>query len=156
MSRSWAGGSTRAWRKLRQQILMQAGYQCQIRIAGVCTGRATCVHHTQGRRATGDDPAHLQAACQPCNARINDPAVVSKHQTIVTWVRAHGRPVAWREIVRQFPDHGAIGKVLIRAVQRGELARRGRGLYAAGPTALPPTIDPTWREDPPNEAVTRW
>jgi len=74
MSRSWAGGSTRAWRRLRIRILYRDGYACRLRIPGVCTGLATHVHHTLGREVTGDDPAHLVAACAPCNLATGDPS----------------------------------------------------------------------------------
>ncbi len=74
MSRAWAKGSTTAWRKLRAQILQRDGYRCRIQLPGVCTGRATHVHHIHGRARTGDDPAHLVAACAPCNLKTGDPA----------------------------------------------------------------------------------
>lgn len=73
MSRSWAKGSTRAWRRTRALVLQRDGYQCQLQIPGVCTTRATHVHHTKGRAITGDDPAHLVAACAPCNLQVGDP-----------------------------------------------------------------------------------
>ena len=82
VSRAWARGSTRAWRKLRLTVLAQHGYRCQLRCPGEwpvhggmarCLGRADCVHHTLGRAITGDDPTYLTAACTPCNAHIGDP-----------------------------------------------------------------------------------
>ena len=77
MSRSWAGGSTTAWRKLRASVLednlLNNGGWCVLNIPGVCTGPATCAHHTQGRAVTGDDPRHLVAACEACNLHIGDP-----------------------------------------------------------------------------------
>lgn len=72
MSRSWAGGSTWAWRKTRAKVLARDGYRCQLGLPG-CTGKATEVHHKQGREATGDDPEHLVAACQNCNLKVGDP-----------------------------------------------------------------------------------
>jgi 5-methylcytosine-specific restriction endonuclease McrA len=72
-SDGWPGGSTRAWRKIRAAILARDGRQCQLRIEGICRGRADCVHHTAGRAVTGDDPRHLVAACTPCNLHIGDP-----------------------------------------------------------------------------------
>jgi 5-methylcytosine-specific restriction endonuclease McrA len=78
--RAWQGGSTRAWRRLRRQVLERDGYRCQIRLPpwgpGTdqrCAITADCVHHTRGRATTGDDPTYLQAACTPCNLRIGDP-----------------------------------------------------------------------------------
>ncbi|XTZ16408.1 HNH endonuclease [Micromonospora echinospora] len=82
MSRSWKGGSTRAWRRTRALVLLRDGYQCRAHADGwcarvpgvhVCTEHATQVHHTLGRSTTGDDPAHLVAACASCNRHIGDP-----------------------------------------------------------------------------------
>jgi 5-methylcytosine-specific restriction endonuclease McrA len=73
MSKSWAGGSTRRWRKIRRGVLIRDNYQCQIQLTGICTGRATCVHHTLGKAVTGDDPTYLVAACTECNLKIGDP-----------------------------------------------------------------------------------
>lgn len=70
---AWRGGSTRAWRRLRAQILARDLHLCQLRIPGVCTQTADCVHHTHGRNVTGDDPRYLAAACTPCNLHIGDP-----------------------------------------------------------------------------------
>lgn len=87
MSRSWAGGSTRAWRKIRARVLARDGYQCQIRKAGVCTSRATHVHHTQGRAVTGDDERYLVAACEPCNLSVGEPAAhaTPKPRPLTRW-----------------------------------------------------------------------
>lgn len=74
MARGWAGkGSTTAWRRLRLRILDRDGWACQIRLPGVCKGEADCVHHTKGKERTGDDPAHLAAACTPCNLKLGEP-----------------------------------------------------------------------------------
>jgi 5-methylcytosine-specific restriction endonuclease McrA len=72
LSGAWGAGSTRAWRKTREQVLRRDGYRCMLQIEGVCVGRADCVHHTIGK-ANGDDPDHLVAACTPCNLRVGDP-----------------------------------------------------------------------------------
>jgi hypothetical protein len=74
VSRAWVTGSTRAWRRLREQILARDHHTCQVRLPDVCTHRATCVHHTLGRAYTGDDPAFLVASCAPCNLRLGDPS----------------------------------------------------------------------------------
>lgn len=74
MSKSWASGSSRRWRKLRLAVLVRDGWVCQLRRPDVCTGRATHVHHTLGRTVTGDeDDRYLVAACEPCNLAVGDP-----------------------------------------------------------------------------------
>ena len=73
MSKAWQGGSTRRWRTVRADVLQRDGWRCQLRLAKVCTGTATCVHHTRGKARTGDDPAYLVAACKPCNLAVGDP-----------------------------------------------------------------------------------
>lgn len=72
MSRSWTGGSTTAWRKLRAAVLFRDGFQCQLRLDG-CTGTAEHAHHTVGRSVSGDDPAFIVAACAHCNLAVGDP-----------------------------------------------------------------------------------
>lgn len=61
------------WRKVRRFVLERDEYRCQIRIQGICLTVADCVHHTLGWAVTGDNPAHLIAACTPCNQRIGEP-----------------------------------------------------------------------------------
>lgn len=73
MSKSWAGGSTSAWRRVRRQVLVRDDYLCQIKIRGTCTGAAQHVHHVLGRAITGDDPTYLVAACAACNLAVGDP-----------------------------------------------------------------------------------
>ena len=78
----WDGrGSTRAWRRIRAQVLARDGYVCQLRLPGVCTIHATCVHHTIGKAVSGDDPRYLVASCQPCNGRIGDPQRPQRRRT---------------------------------------------------------------------------
>jgi len=48
------------------------GQQCTLKVPGICTVRATEVHHVRGWRA-GDDVRHLEPACQPCNLKLGDP-----------------------------------------------------------------------------------
>lgn len=86
MSRGWAGGSTRAWRRTRAAVLLHNlltnGGRCQLALPGTwrtragqlrrCLGRADCVHHPHGK-ARGDDPRLLMAVCTPCNLKVGDP-----------------------------------------------------------------------------------
>jgi 5-methylcytosine-specific restriction endonuclease McrA len=72
MSRSWAKGSTAAWRRIRAAVLARDGYRCQLKLEG-CTTKAEHAHHTIGREVSGDDPAFLVASCPSCNYRIGDP-----------------------------------------------------------------------------------
>lgn len=73
MSTSWAGGSTRSHRRARAAVLARDGGRCQLNIPGICTGTATCAHHVLGKSVTGDDPAHMIAACAACNGHVGDP-----------------------------------------------------------------------------------
>ena len=72
MSKAWSGGSTRDWRRRRALVLARDGHRCQLKLKG-CTTKATHAHHTGGREVTGDDMAHLVAACQHCNLATGDP-----------------------------------------------------------------------------------
>ena len=71
MSRGWAGGSTRRWRKIRAYVLARDGHVCQLRMPG-CLGTATDAHHIDGR-AYGDNPDRITAACGPCNRAVGEP-----------------------------------------------------------------------------------
>lgn len=95
MSTTWRGGSTRRWRGIRAGVLAanaqpigKGGWvhgwgnpvwhkgnngRCRLGIVGVCTGKATQVHHTLGRTLTGDDPRYVLASCQPCNLHVGNP-----------------------------------------------------------------------------------
>jgi hypothetical protein len=87
VSRSWAKGSTTAWRRTRAAVLAANANQnkgrCQLDVGqgcarhgrpcpGVCTGRANTVHHTKGK-AHGDDVRYLVAACAECNGHVGNP-----------------------------------------------------------------------------------
>lgn len=86
MSRAWARGSTRRWRRIRAAKLLDNlvnnGGRCQLALPGTwttrtgqvrqCAGQADCVHHPHGK-ARGDDPDLLMATCTPCNLRVGDP-----------------------------------------------------------------------------------
>lgn len=71
MSKSWEGGSTRAWRRTRALVLRRDGHACQLALPG-CTHRATHAHHLDGK-AAGDDPARIVAACEHCNLSTGEP-----------------------------------------------------------------------------------
>jgi hypothetical protein len=82
VSKAWSGGSTRAWRRLRAQVLehnrlpVRLGGndgRCRRALPGVCTGQADQVHHILGRAVTGDDARYLEAVCGPCNRFIGEP-----------------------------------------------------------------------------------
>ncbi|MEU5721582.1 hypothetical protein ABZ783_07145 [Micromonospora sp. NPDC047738] len=70
MSKSWAKGSTRAWRRTRAQVLARDGHRCQLKLPG-CTTVATHVHHVRGKQH-GDDEAYLVASCEHCNLSTGD------------------------------------------------------------------------------------
>jgi hypothetical protein len=77
VSRAWAKGSTRRWRRLRAVILANNAAtnqgRCNLSLPDVCTGQADTVHHTLGKDVTGDDPRYLMATCRACNLSIGDP-----------------------------------------------------------------------------------
>lgn len=89
MSRSWAKGSTYAWRKMRRAILLANQHEnrgrCTLAIPKVCTHTATEVHHVKGK-AHGDDPKWLVPCCKPCNLHVGSPARHSPQpRRISTW-----------------------------------------------------------------------
>lgn len=88
MSKSWANGSTAAWRRTRAWVLEENqrvnGGACQAGVPGVCTGEADQVHHVLGRAVTGDDPRYLQAVCGACNRSIGEPGRASPAPRPVT------------------------------------------------------------------------
>ena len=61
------GGS---WPVIRKKVLERDGYQCQLRYADICVGRATQVDHiVQPEAGGGSDLANLRAVCVRCHAR---------------------------------------------------------------------------------------
>lgn len=72
MSKGWAKGSSRAWRRVRALVLARDGHRCMLKLDG-CTTVATHAHHVQARELVGDDPAHLLASCAHCNLKLGDP-----------------------------------------------------------------------------------
>jgi 5-methylcytosine-specific restriction protein A len=58
------------WQVIRKRVLVRDGYQCQLRYAGICVGRAREVDHIVQPEAGGtDDLANLRAVCTPCHRR---------------------------------------------------------------------------------------
>ena len=64
-----AGGNTRAWRKIRERVLIRDGYCCQY-----CGAQdATTVDHVQPISKGGTDELdNLLAACTRCNYQKKD------------------------------------------------------------------------------------
>jgi hypothetical protein len=59
---------TRNWRDRRKRILQVARFRCRLRFPGVCTGRATEVHHLRYPKRLEDvTDRDLVAACKECN-----------------------------------------------------------------------------------------
>lgn len=77
MSKGWAGGSTRAWRRYRRDRL-PPGALCELRLNG-CTNIATQLHHLDGVRAglIPTDPTRCIPACANCNQAEGDPTRTS-------------------------------------------------------------------------------
>ena len=58
------------WATRARQVLVRDGYQCQLRYADICVGRASQVDHIiQPEAGGGSDLANLRAVCRPCHAR---------------------------------------------------------------------------------------
>lgn len=81
VSRAWNNslgnsGDSR-WRAVRIKVLTTNaevnGGRCQLMIDGVCTHRATQVHHTRSRAIVGDNPDYLMAVCKECNLLVGEP-----------------------------------------------------------------------------------
>jgi HNH endonuclease len=62
-------GSTRAWRRLRDQVLARDRYRCR-----ECGAPARDVHHVLPRSAGGrDEAANLRSLCRRCHAARHSP-----------------------------------------------------------------------------------
>ena len=58
------------WQVIRKRVLERDGYQCQLRYADICIGRASQVDHiVQPEAGGGSDLANLRAVCVRCHAR---------------------------------------------------------------------------------------
>lgn len=71
MSTGWAGGSTRAWRRLRAFVLERDGWRCQVVVnEAKCGEFARTVGHLDPLSRGGvklASPDRLQAQCEPHN-----------------------------------------------------------------------------------------
>lgn len=72
MSRSWAGGSTRAWRRLRRYVLERDGYRCRVVVdeatGQLCGTWADTAGHVIAKADGGQDTAeNLRAECRRHN-----------------------------------------------------------------------------------------
>ena len=73
-------GSTRAWRVIRNRVLIRDGYEC-----AYCGQHATTVDHIVPRVQGGtDDDDNLVAACALCNALKSDRAAFLALRTPLT------------------------------------------------------------------------
>jgi 5-methylcytosine-specific restriction protein A len=55
---------------IRKKVLERNGYQCQLRYADICVGKASQVDHiVQPEAGGGSDLANLRAVCVRCHAR---------------------------------------------------------------------------------------
>jgi 5-methylcytosine-specific restriction enzyme A len=58
------------WQVIRKQVLVRDGYQCQLRYADICVGRASQVDHIVQPEAGGtNDLSNLRAVCVKCHRR---------------------------------------------------------------------------------------
>jgi 5-methylcytosine-specific restriction endonuclease McrA len=72
---AYGQGGLSAWRRVRKAVLDAAGWRCQARILGVCTGAATMADHITPLSELGIarndpralDPRNLQAICPACH-----------------------------------------------------------------------------------------
>lgn len=72
MSRAWAGGSTRRWRKLRAYVLERDLNRCRVpdEDGRICGAVATDAGHIIPKAEGGTDcPANLRAECEPHNSQ---------------------------------------------------------------------------------------
>lgn len=69
--------NTRAWQRVRLQVLERDGHTCRVGL-NVCTIEATTAHHVTpvSRLHPRDpallDPTNIVAACIPCNSAMRD------------------------------------------------------------------------------------
>ncbi|MGE0796207.1 MAG: HNH endonuclease [Acidimicrobiia bacterium] len=65
----------------RRAVAERSGGRCEVRIRGVCTGRAVHLHHVQRRDGGDHSPSNLLHVCRRCHDHVHaHPA----------WAREHG------------------------------------------------------------------
>jgi HNH endonuclease len=58
----------RRWQQISDQALARAHYRCEIKLPGICVGRATVADHVVAVDEGGPSVLeNAQAACKPCN-----------------------------------------------------------------------------------------
>lgn len=74
MSERWERGSSRAWRRIRAEVILRDGGLCQLRLDG-CETYGTQVHHTQPWTGRPEDvpTTQLITACPTCNRTAGEP-----------------------------------------------------------------------------------
>jgi len=59
--------------KVRKEIFEKCNYQCELKLDGECTGKATEIDHIVPiKKGGGDDPYNLQGSCMHCNRVKSD------------------------------------------------------------------------------------
>jgi hypothetical protein len=63
-------------------VLRRDHYRCRIGLEGICLGEATEVDHERAVALYGAsyDPAHLRAACLPCNRALGGQVAALKYR----------------------------------------------------------------------------
>jgi 5-methylcytosine-specific restriction protein A len=65
---AYAYGS--GWANVARAVLVRDGFECQLRYAGICIGKASEVDHIRQPEAGGDNSLeNLRAVCRRCHAR---------------------------------------------------------------------------------------
>ena len=62
---SWGQGSTRNWRRTRQEVLERDNYECQLMLEG-CLYAATEVHHRGGLQGAHGQPLPIRMIASRC------------------------------------------------------------------------------------------
>jgi 5-methylcytosine-specific restriction endonuclease McrA len=99
VSASWAGGSTRTWRKLRMYVLNRDGFACQVltRSGEACGAWATHVDHIVPLSKGGPkyDDRNCRAACSSCNLRLGARSTTPDDAPRTKTLSQAGRDWSW-------------------------------------------------------------